>query len=221
MNRLNNDKLPTPSFFNFATSGGPSGDTSMVYSSANFHRTENNSNIEITIPAGSELGDSSIWMSPNVYIPNSTFNVTKPISEVSFPNNRDVKIHSALTFSHDIIIQYKLTKTDDTNYVNRRELRCFLVKDDGTTVYESVVHASAQPSSGSHDYLFLRGYITHNADDVVRVKMNIIQDDKKSGKSDTKLTIFRISWNILGVKESEDEEGDNEEGDNDNDSIPT
>lgn len=191
------DKLPYPDFFDFSSAPV---DAVMLYSSANFIRTESNSNIQITIPLGGDISPGTIWFSPNIYLPTGIFNTTKPITEVIYPNNKDALILADQTFLHDILIQYKITKDNGQNFTNSREIRCTLVKDDGTTVYDSSLYSNTQPDSGAHDYIMLRGHITHNFNDTVKIKLNIAQDKKNNDQTSSKLTIFRVSWNILGLK---------------------
>lgn len=195
-----NENLPIPDFFDFTNSSVTS--SSMLYSSANFFRNVSNSNIKIIIPLGPDISPNTIWLSPNIYLPNNIFNSIKSLNEVQYEFNKDVRIIADIVFLHDILIQFKITKSDDSNFINQRELRCTLVKEDGVTVYDSSFYSNQQPDSGSHDYIILRGHITHNLNDLIKLKINIVQDDKLVGKSDTALTIFRISWNILGLKEA-------------------
>ncbi len=192
-----NENLPEPKFFNFSTI---TSEAIMLYSSAHFYRTQSNNNISLNIALGNDILPGAIWMSPNIYLPDNIFNLIKPIAEISFPDCKDVLLLKDLTFLHDILIQYKITKTDDTNFLNRRELRCTLVKEDGTTVYDAGLYANQLPDSGQHDNIFLKGHITHLLGDKVRLKFNMVQDNSYDAQSDTKITIFRISWNILALK---------------------
>ena len=195
---FSNESLPEPDFFDFKTVIPAS---VMIYSSAHFYRTQYNTNIELNINLGSNISPI-IWLSPSIYLPDNIFNLTKPVDEISYPNSKDVLILKDMTFLHDILIQYKMTKADNNNFLNQRELRCTLVRDDGTSVYDSALFANQQPDTGQHDNIFLKGHITHNLADVVRLKFNVIQDNKLSGQSDTKIKIFRITWNILGLRNS-------------------
>ena len=103
---------------------------------------------------------------------------------------------------HDIRIQYKLTKSDNNNYINDREIRSILVKNDDT-IYDNTLFANNLPDSGSHDDIFIKGKISHRIDDIVKIKFNIIQDNTHhADNSATKLTIFRICWLITGIRTS-------------------
>jgi hypothetical protein len=195
---FSNEKLPPPDIIDFSSI--PS-EAIMLYSSAHFYRTETNANIELDINLGPNLSPI-IFMSPNVYLGANTFNAIKPVDEISFPDNKDALVLKDLTFLHDVLIQYKLVAGDGTNYINQRELRCTLVNEDGV-VYDSSLFANQQPDPGQHDNIFLRGHIAHNLGDKVKIKFNIVQDNTNAGHSATKLRIFRIAWNILGLKTSE------------------
>ncbi len=193
---FNNEKLPMPDFFDFSNQVT----SSMLYSSANFFRTASNTNIHINIPLGSDISPGTIWFSPNIYLPDDIFNSIKPIDEVLYPNYKDVRILTDLVFLHDILVQYKITKSDQTNFANQRELRCTLVREDGVSVYDSALYSNQQPDSGQHDYILLRGHITHNLGDLVRLKLNIAQNNIHGDQTDTEIVIFRISWNILAMQ---------------------
>jgi hypothetical protein len=190
------EDLPFPYFFNFAIDMP---DVSMLYSSAAFIRNEENKNITINIPTGPDISPGSIWLSPNIYLADNTFNLSRPISEITYPNNKDVLILKDLSFLHDVFIQFKLTKSDGTNYSNNRELRCILTRGDGATPYDSSFYANQMPTSNAHDSIQLRGHIQHNLNDLVRLKFNVVQDNENADTTDTKLTIFRINWNLLGL----------------------
>lgn len=191
---FSSEPLPFPDFFNFANM---TAEAVMLYSSATFSRNELNSSIEMSIGLGPNLAPT-IWLSPNIYWNDNTFNITRPIDEISYPDNKNVMILKDLKFLHDIFIHYKITKADGTNFTNQREIRCIPVRDDGTP-YNSSLFSYQQPDSGQHDHLMIRGHIDHNLGDIVKLKINIVQDNKWADQSDTKLTIFRISWNILGL----------------------
>lgn len=191
------DKLPFPDFFDFSSAPV---DAIMLYSSANFFRTASNSNIEIAVPLGADISPGTIWFSSNIYLPSGIFNSTRPITEVLYTDNKDALILADQAFLHDILIQYKITKSNGQNFTNSREIRCTLVREDGTTVYDSSLYSNTQPDSGAHDYIMIRGHINHNFNDTVKIKLNVIQDKKNNDNTDSKLTIFRVSWNILGLK---------------------
>ncbi len=195
-NLFSSEDLPYPDFFNFADF---TGEAIMLYSSAAFIRNSGNTNIEYNIPIGPDISPGTVWFSPNIYLNSGTFNLIRPIDEIIYPDNKDAMILKDLTFLHDIFIQYKMTKSDGTNFSNQREIRCTIVRVDGTTPYEPSFFANNQPDSGNHDYIQMRGHIVHNLSDIVKIKLNIVQDNRFGDQSDTKLTIFRISWNILGL----------------------
>ncbi len=189
------EPLPFPDFLNFADS---SSEAIMLYSSATFSRNAANSSVELIIDEGIDISPGTIWLSPDVYIPDGTFNITRPIAEINYPNNKNAMILKDLQFLHDVFIHYKITKADGTNFTNQREARCIFVRADGTP-YNSSLFSYQQPDSGQHDHMIIKGHISHNLGDLVRLKINIVQDNKRTDKSDTKLVIFRISWNILGL----------------------
>ncbi len=190
---FNNEVLPTPEFTTSVN------EVAMLYSSASFVRTSENSNLEISIPIGTDIDPGITWYSTDAYLSDNTFNLTRPISEISYPGAKDTLILKDLKFLHDVFVQYKLEKSDGTNFKNRRELRCILTREDGVTPYDASFFANQQPDSGQHDYIQLRGHIQHNLNDLARLKFNIAQDNQYSDQTDSKLTIFRISWNILGL----------------------
>jgi hypothetical protein len=197
---FSSEPLPPPDFFNFANIVP---EAIMLYSTAAFFRNSGNSNIELAIPIGPDISPGTIWLSPNTFLIDDTFNFTKPITEIIYPNNKDTRILKDLKFLHDVLIQYKLTKSNNTNFTNQRELRCIFVREDGMTPYDSSLCAYQQPDSGQHDNILLRGHVEHKLGDLVRLKINIVQDSTFGDQTDSKLTIFRINWNILGLSTSE------------------
>ena len=186
-------KLTSPVFFNFSSMA------SLVDTvSANFFRTILNSNINMVLPLGNSVA-SSIYESSIAYLPANTFNKKKEISSIMFPNNSDALILDQVACTHDIVIQYKINKSDGTNFSNQREIRVTLVGADNT-VYNDSVFSNQQPDSGEHGYMLLKGNIIHTTNDIIKIKINIVQDNKLNDQSDSLLTIFLISWNILVLK---------------------
>lgn len=166
----------------------------LIKSFASFYRTESNSNVQINVPLG--INDSIYYSSGDIYLPNNILSKTRPNTIISYINNVDVKVTQNFNCMHDILIQFKITKANGTNYANMREVRSTLVNDLGV-VYENVIFANQQPNTGEHDTIILKGYVVHNVNDIVRIKLNIVQDNKLSDQSDSMITIFRIIWNIL------------------------
>lgn len=166
----------------------------LIKSFASFYRTETNSNVNITIPLG--INDGIFYSSSDIYLPNGIFTKTFPNIIISYVNNVDVKVTQNFNCMHDILIQYKITKSDGTNYKNRREIRSTLVNGSGN-IYENVIFANQQPNTGDHDMIILKGYIVHSVGDIVKIKFNIVQDNKFGDQSDSMITIFRVMWNIL------------------------
>lgn len=191
-----NEKLPSADFIDFDKLIPQA---IMLYSSASFIRNETNTNIVMNIPVGPDLSPGTIWYSPDTYLSDNTYNIMNPITEVIFPSGKDVQILTDLTFMHDILIQYKITAGDNTNYSNDREVRCTLVREN-LTQYDNGIFAYQMPESGQHDCLLLRGYIQHSFSDIIKLRFNVVQN---ATASDTKLTIFRISWNIFGLDKTQ------------------
>jgi hypothetical protein len=186
-----NDPIPPNPIF-ISSSG-----TALINSSANFYRTFNNSNVTIPITTGTFIPGSNIYISPTSVLPINTFNSTNPNAEVSYLNNNSVQLLTGLTCFHDIKIEYKLTKSDGTNYTNQREIRVNLVKNDEVTEYKPSISSNTMPNTGDHNILLINGYINHNTGEIVKIQFYIVQDTENNDISNTLLTIFRISWNIL------------------------
>lgn len=203
LNRMNYDDIPFndntnpyPVFFNFEQNIN----MGMIYASANFYRTESNSNIEIILDQGIDIAPNTIYRSSDVFLPLATFNSISPSTDIVFPDANKVNILDNLELLHDIRLQYKITKDDDTNFTNCRELRTTLVKNDNTE-YHSSIFANNQPSTGEHDNIFIKTNITHSIDDCIKIRFQLVQDTLNEDISATKLTIFRICWMIMGIKE--------------------
>lgn len=173
----------------------------MLFTKCCFYRNQFNLNLEMMLDQGTDISPGLIWLSPSYYLPSGFFNSTKPISEVSFPNNNSVQINRTMTFYHDITVMFKLTLNSDAdNYQNFRELRCRLVMADGLTQYDSSLFGYAQPATGSHFEVNFAGSINHNAGDKIQLQFTLAQDNTHSNQSATLLTIFNLSWNIIGLK---------------------
>ena len=194
MQKYYSDSMSSPLFLKFNAETIPELKPLGIDSSANFYRTSLNSNIAITIPIG--MNDQGKYISPDIYLPVNIFNATKPNTVISYPNNRDIRILQNVTCFYDIIIQFKLTKSDGSNYVNNREIRTTLVNASGE-VYDESIFSNQQPDTGQHDMIMIKGYISHYRNDIVKIKLNLAQNNRLGGQSDTLLTVFRITLNLL------------------------
>ncbi len=194
---MSSETLPPPTFIQIPPStGGGGGTSSISYASANFYRIANNSNIVITVPIGTDPLSEGKYLSPNVFLPISLYNEKKENTIITFPNNRDANVLTSSTCLHDILIQYKMTKSDGTNYANSRDIRTTLVHNDGVTEYDSAIFSNQQPDTGQHDFILVKGSIDHNINDVIKIKFNIGQNNMFTDQTDTKLTIFRVTWTV-------------------------
>lgn len=194
-NSYNNDSLASPTFISFSNIASV-----VNNSSANFYRNSANSNVVLMIPMGTDAFISTLYESGNVFLPINIYNKKKEIDSVIFPNNADAFILKSVTCTHDIVIQYKLNKADGTNFQNRREIRVSLVNQDGITVYDDSIFSNEQPDSGAHGSILIKGSIAHNINDLVKIRINVVQDSKLQDQSNSALTIFLISWDILVLK---------------------
>ncbi|MGL5935636.1 MAG: hypothetical protein ACRCZI_08425 [Cetobacterium sp.] len=190
----NKDTLEEPEFFRFFVSTDEYQLSKIYYANANFYRHSLNTNIELTVPIGTV--SSGIWTSPNIFLNINAFNSILENDSMEFVVNRDINILKDGDFMHDLLIQYKLTKSDNNNYVNAREMRTSLVKADGITEYDPALIFNNMPDTGVHDFVLINGTTSNLEDDLIKIKMNIIQNETLSGQTATKITIFRISWNI-------------------------
>ncbi len=178
-----------PRFFIFGNS------TQTIDAYADFYRHEGNQNIEIVAAEGIDLVPATLYRSSSFYLPTNTFNEISPQSPVQFTGNEMILEKNA-RLKHNLRIQYKLTKGDDKNYINQREIRTRLV-DAGGTAYSNTVFANNQPETNIHDDIFVLGSVDHAEGDIVRIQFQIIQDNTTHpDTSPTKLTIFRICWNV-------------------------
>jgi hypothetical protein len=189
----NKDELPMPRFMMLNDISNTQL-SAIGYANGTFYRTEFNNNIEITFPLGTL--DTGIYTSSNMYLPSNTFNSKIEIPELIFLSNVNAKAIKKAQINVNLYIQYKLTKSNDQNYINAREIRTTFVKADGVTPYDATLIANNMPDTGSHDLILLNGYIDVEPDDIVKIKMQLFQDNALSGQSDTKLTIFKILWNL-------------------------
>lgn len=166
---------------------------------ANFFRTSLNTNVALYVPLGNMTFNGLLWQSADMFLPPYIFNKKKELSYMRFLNNTDLTVSGKINCNHDIVLQCKINKSDGNNFINQREIRVTLVQEDGT-IYDTSIFANQQADPGEHEYIILKGSIMHNINDVVKIKINIIQDTKLNDASDSLLTIFLVSWNILLLK---------------------
>lgn len=193
INIINKDTLTYPSFPTSSSTDAIQ-IVNTLFGGADFYRTELNTNIEVTIPRGSL--SSGVYTSPDTFLPNSIFNSMKTNAALTFINGVNAKVLKNAYFTHDILIQYKLTQADDNNFTNQRNINTTLVKGDGVTMYDNSITTNNQPDTGAHDIIILKGFILHIVDDIIKIKFVVTQDTSFTGATDTKMTIFKISWNI-------------------------
>ncbi len=191
------DILPFPIPFSFLQN--LSNNIVQLYTSAKFYRTAFNSNILLNVPIGNNYIPTH-YFSQDAFIPINTFNSTKPITEVTYPNNNSVLINYTGKYYHDVQIEYKLSKNlAGDGYQNFRKIQCMLVRDDGTTPYDDDVIAYKQPGP-IRDTLRIASEIDQIAGDVVKLRFNIVQDQGYGDQSETYLEIYQITWNISCLK---------------------
>ena len=191
------EELPIPIPFTFLTSAA--GNVFQIYSKASFYRTVFNTNIEINIPIGNNYSPS-LWYSLDTYLPENIFNSTKPTTEISFPFLNSIQIHESMKFYHDFQVDFKITKNNTGDgYENLRKLQCIFV-NSANHPYDNSMIAYKQPGPNNRDILMIQGEINHNMGDIIKPKFNIIQDNFNLGQSNTTLIIYRITWNICGLK---------------------
>lgn len=185
------DTLPNPIFVS-VNGGGVVGNT--YNSNATFYRTGSNSNVQINVPIGPL---DVVYVSPDTYLPSFVFNSTRLSAQVIWQNDVNAQFLQTINANHNLIIQYKLTKDNGTNFANQREVRAYLVNAAGNP-YDDAIYTSDMPDSGSHSCLLLNQFISQTIGDIIKLKFVIIQDTTNNDETDSLLTIFKISWNISG-----------------------
>jgi|SRR6476661_566509 len=194
---MNKEIILYPEFITFSNNNNNVQMMNTTYANANFYRNDMNTNIEINIPMGSF--SSGLYISNNTYMPTNIFNSLIGNNSVTFINNASAKVLINSYIMHDIYIRYKLTKSDGSNYINQRNINATLVKQDGITTYNSSVVSNTQPNTGEHDTIIIKGMTTNSIDDILKLKFAIYQDTYLDGNSDTKLTIFGMTWVIAST----------------------
>lgn len=193
-NNFTTEKLTYPTFISFNNISAL-----VNHSSANFYGTLQVPTFYLDIPIGIDIIPNTIYKSYDSFLQPNSFNKKKESQAVVFKNNADLTILNQVTCTHDILIQCKINKFDGTNYANQRAVIVTLVNQYGT-VYDDAMVSNQQPDSGDHQNIILKGNIIHNTNDIVRLKFNIVQDNKINDQTDSKITIFQISWDILVLK---------------------
>jgi hypothetical protein len=191
------EESPAAIPFNFALTAGTN--SFLLHSNAEFYRTEFNANLTLILAEGVDISPGTIYRSADTFLAANSFNSASPTDEIIFPDMNRINILANQELIHDLRIQFKLTKSDDSKYENRRELRTTFVKGDGTQYNASFV-AHNLSETGTHDNAFIKCKINHLTDDIIKIRFQLVQDTRNDDNSDTKLTIFRISWMLFGIK---------------------
>lgn len=194
---LSNDSLPKSIFNNLISP--VSLDVSITMNNfdsyAAFYRNVTNSNLELLIPLGVDEESNGVYLSPNEYLSNGSFNSIKISSNVAYPDNKNAEILIVSTCQHNIILRYKLTQFDGNNFLNQRELRIILVDGSGT-VYNPSMVSTQMPDTGQHSEISIVQFISHLIGDIVKIKFSVVQNNANSGASASLLTIFGLNWTI-------------------------
>lgn len=191
------EKLPFPTPYSFLQN--LSNNVVMLYTSAKFYRTAFNSNIELNMQIGNNYTPTQ-YFSQDTFIPTNTFNSTKPITEIGYPNKNSVLINYTGKYYHDVEFEYKLSKNSaGDGYQNMRKIQVLLVRNDVTTEYEDMI-AYRQPGPNNRDYLRIAGEIDQTAGDIINIRFNLVQNNTFNDESDTYLEIYSITWNISCLK---------------------
>ena len=191
------ESLPTPDNIKIFSSAAQS--VFMLYTRARFYRTAFNTNAILTLGLGNNFVPTH-WYSVDGFLTANTFNSTKPITEVSFPNNNSVQINYAMKFHHSIQVEYSIARDGiGTGYQNFRKIQCLPVKADNTP-YDNNLITYKQPGPNARDIMLIQGDIDHAAGDIIKLRFNVVQDNGFADQSATTLTIYSITWNLSGLK---------------------
>lgn len=192
------EDLPFPVPFSFLSS--LSQNVMMLYTNAKFYRTVFNNNATMTVAMGNNYSPG-LWYSLDAYLPINIFNSTKPLPEFSFPNLNSVQLNENLKVYHDVEINFKIVKNlNEDGFQNTRKIQCLPVKGDSVTPYDNSLIGYCQPGPNNKNNMFIKGEIDHAAGDVVKLKINIVQDNEFGDQSDTILIINYITWNMMTLK---------------------
>jgi hypothetical protein len=155
----------------------------------------------IAFPIGTPVILGQLFNSPPASFASS-FNNIKNSTEAVFQGNI-VTIQSGGFYSHNITLQVKLEKKiggDALNYINRRELRCYVsTVSDPSNAVDATTLAYIQPDASEHETIVINGSAQHSTGDELCLSFQVVQDADRGGQSDSQLTIFRVSWNIIYV----------------------
>jgi hypothetical protein len=191
------ENLPFPTPYSFLQNLNKN--VVMLYTSAKFYRTAFNSNLLLNMPIGNNFTPTQ-YFSQDTFIPANTFNSTKPLTEVSYPNRNSVLINYTGKYYHDVEIDYKLSKNSaGDGYQNMRKIQVLMVRDDGISAYEDMI-SYKQPGPNNRDFLRVAGEIDQTAGDIVQLRFNLVQNRNFNDQSDSYLEIYSITWNISCLK---------------------
>lgn len=172
------------------------GSASVKLASAMFYREATNSNIGLLVATGNREG--GFYISPDVSPPSNMFNSITNSSTIEFGTDRAAIVQDSNVL-HNLVILFKLTKPNGSNFGNLREVRCYLVHPDGATPYNESLFSYCQPMPGIHDTMVMRGILRHSPGDIVRLKFIVVQNEH-SDASPTQLTIFRMNWDMTAIQ---------------------
>ena len=171
----------------------PTGGNGVEVAEAHFFRTQFNTNIVLTIPAGTLSG--GVYLSDSITILPPSLNSFASSNSVTFTTSTATVLET-VNIAYTVLISYKLNTALNTNYVNARELRCYPARPNGT-IYNTSVGSNNQPLPSAIDKIQLNGVISHTAGDVVTLFFQLAQTQTNS--SDSQVTIFRIDWQMLTI----------------------
>lgn len=192
------ESLPQPIPYTFLSSVGDS--VVMLYSNCKFYRTAFNNSVSVLLSVGNNFTPTN-WFSQDGFLPNNVFNSTKPITEVSFPNNNCVQINANMKFFHQIEIDYKLVKNlSMDSFQNFRKIQVMPCRADGITPIDTSFVAYRQPGPNNRDIMLCSFEINHQIGDIIKLRFNVVQDNSFSDVSDTYLIIYGVTWNLSGLK---------------------
>lgn len=187
------ERLPMPSLY---TLGG--GGSSTSYNIARFYRTASNANVVITIPIGADYSPN-LWYSEDTTLPMATLNDIATTLDVDIMDGCYARINTSGKYQHNLRIEYKLTKNiGGDGFKNMRKIQCLFIKDDGTA-YNLANAGYQQPGSSNRMTMDIVDIIDHTANDKIKMRFTVVQDNAFTDHTDTYLTIYNIIWTIVGT----------------------
>jgi hypothetical protein len=152
--------------------------------------------IDIVIPAGGII--QGLYVA-TLELPPTTLTQELAMTKATLIDSI-ITMNEECKVAHELKIQYKITKSDERNFSNTRNVVFALINDNGFVGGANPMFNQNQPSTGFHVTANMKGLIRHTAGERVRLVVYVLQDNRNLDAGDSKIKIFDIFWQMFFSK---------------------